>query len=207
MGFAAAPMVPMMIGAGVGALADKENPLRGAMIGAAGGGILGPAASGLTAGGAAAGEAAATAGMGTEAATAASQLGAYAPASYGPEQLAYMGDQLAGGGLNMGTTGIAHDLAAMNPAMMGGPDFLTKLQAFSATGPQGIMSQMAPKDMMRMGGRMLMGQMNQPQPQQAPPPAAGGGAPAPRPQAAPVSRFITGMPQRKKEPFSIWGGY
>lgn len=207
MGFLApaAPFVPMLVGAGVGAIADKNNPLRGAMLGAVGGSALGPTMAGLTAGGTAAAEAAATAGMAPEAAAAATQLGAVAPAGYGAEQLAMMGEQIAGGGLNMGTQGISHALGSM------GMDTIpAKLSAMAVSGPQGLLGSMDPKRLALQGGKMILG-MNQPQPQmQAPPPAAAGASPPPRPNFQPVDRFVTGMPSvaRRKDPREeMWGGY
>ena len=75
MGFLApaAPFVPMLVGAGVGAIADKDNPLRGAMLGAVGGSVLGPSMAALAPAGAAAESAALGAGMAPEAAAAAAQ--------------------------------------------------------------------------------------------------------------------------------------
>jgi hypothetical protein len=205
MGFLApaAPFVPMLIGAGVGALADKNNPLQGALLGAVGGSILGPSMAGLTAGGAAASEAALAAGMAPEAATAAAQYGAAggaAGAGFSPMQAAMLAEQTA----PFGATGIAHTLGSAGVSTP-----MAKLAALGVSGPQGIFSQMSPKDMMLKSGRMIMG-MNQPQPvpQQAPPASAGVSAPRPAPAYQPVRPFVTGMPNMRKreDPWNIWGG-
>lgn len=206
MGFLApaAPFVPMLIGAGVGALADKNNPLQGALLGATGGALLGPMAAGLAPAGAAAGEAATIAGMAPEAVSAASQYGAaggITGAGFSPMQAAMLAEQSG----SFGATGLAHTLGSAGVSTP-----MAKLGAFAASGPQGIFSQMTPKDMLLKGGRMVMG-MNQPQPQQqmAPPPAAGGAAPKPQPNYQPVRPFVTGMPnmrKRQEDPWNIWSG-
>lgn len=206
MGFLApaAPFVPMLLGAGVGAIADKDNPLRGAMLGAVGGSVLGPSMAGLTGAGAAASEAAVASGMGAEAAKAAAQYGAAggaAGAGFSPMQAAMLAEQTA----PFGATGIAHTLGSAGVSTP-----MAKLAALGVSGPQGILSQMSPKDMMMKSGRMILGQMNQPQPmpQQAPPPAAGAAAPRPTPAFQPVRPFVTGMPNMRKreDPYNIWGG-
>ena len=66
-------MEPMIIGAAVGGMMDKQNPIRGMMLGAAGGGLLGPGA------GAGAGAGAGSAGAGAGASTLATTSG-YIPA-------------------------------------------------------------------------------------------------------------------------------
>lgn len=67
---AAAPFVPMMIGAGLGAAMNRDNPLAGAALGAVGGAVAGPAlgalgGAGAAGAGAAGAQATAGAGAGT----------------------------------------------------------------------------------------------------------------------------------------------
>jgi hypothetical protein len=95
---AAIPFTPMIIGAGAGAMLDKKNPMRGALLGAAGGSALGPAFTAMSGIG--------TAGMGTAASMAAN------PA-------AMMGAEAAGAG----TIGLPsmQSLAATMPGGMAAP--------------------------------------------------------------------------------------
>lgn len=59
---AAAPFAPMLIGAGLGAVMNRSNPLAGAALGAVGGAVAGPALGALGGAGGAAGAAGAASG-------------------------------------------------------------------------------------------------------------------------------------------------
>jgi hypothetical protein len=59
---AAAPFAPMLIGAGLGAVMNRSNPLAGAALGAVGGAVAGPALGALGGAGGAAGAARGAAG-------------------------------------------------------------------------------------------------------------------------------------------------
>lgn len=152
---AAVPMMPMLIGAGAGALMDRKNPLRGAMLGAVGGGIAGPALGAL--GGAAGASGAAGAGLG-----AAAEL----------PHLAGMGAAGMAGGLPsaMGAMGAqaAPLLSAGNPAAGIAPVFGTN-PATTVTPSlfdkaMGVLGNDKTMGMMKMAGQMFGS------PNQAPPP-------------------------------------
>jgi hypothetical protein len=206
MGFLApaAPFIPMLVGAGAGALIDKDNPLRGAMLGAVGGSALGPSMAALAPAGAAASEAAVGLGATEAAAAQAAQYGAAGAATgagFSPMQAAMLAEQTG----TFGAPGLAHTLGS---AGISSP--IAKIGSLAVSGPQGFLGQMSKPDLMKSAGRMIMGQMNQPTPQQSPPPAVAGASP-PR-QAAPfqpVGRFITGMPGnfKKKDPRDDMWGY
>ena len=182
---AAIPFVPMIIGAGAGAMIDKQNPLRGAMLGAAGGSIAGPAVAGLTGAGSAA---AASAGAAGAVPGTAASYGAAGAGLFGPQQAAMLAEQTG----VFGAPGLSSTLQS---AGMSAP--MAKLSAIGTMGPQGLFGAMSGKDMAMMGGRML-GSMQQPQ--QAPPMAS----PAPPPRQAmppqPMNPMLSGRiirPQRK----------
>lgn len=190
---AAIPFAPMIIGAGAGALIDKQNPLRGAMLGAVGGGVAGPAMAGITgAGAAAASEAAA---MGAAPGAAASYGAAGGLAGIGPQQAAMLASQTA----EFGGPGLAHTLgsAGLNAPM-------SKLAAFGTMGPQSFMSGLTGKDFALKAGQGLLNMGGQ---QQPPPMASAPSVPRqtlPPPQ--PMSPFSTGMmaqrrPARIIDPF------
>lgn len=209
MGFAVA--LPMVVGAGAGALMDKQNPLRGAMLGAVGGSVLGPTVAGFTGAGAAASEAALGMGMGEAAAGSAAQAaaaqGLTGLAVETPIYDAVLGEQLAG----MGTEGMKHYLGSM-----GVSEGAQKAASLATMGPQGVLENlgMAGKSWlpsggqaMQMAGKMLMqppGQQPMPASTEASPPP-----PAPPPQM-PMQPFITGMPQmnrRRRDPREEMWGY
>jgi len=155
---AAAPLaVPMIIGAGAGAMLDRKNPLRGAMLGAVGGTVAGPAISGLTSAGSAAAGAAGAAGA--DAGLAASYGAAGTLAGYGPEQAAYLAAQ----GEGMGSAGLAHALGSggVNP-------MLAKGASMAAMGPQGLLAGMSATEKAKLGmqGMGMFSEMAQPQQQQ-----------------------------------------
>lgn len=204
MGFAVA--APMVLGAVAGGMLDKNNPLRGAMLGAVGGSALGPAMSGLTSVGGAASEAALAGGLGEAVGGNAAQLAAaseLAGIPMGAQQAAMLAEQTAG----FGNAGLASTLSSggANPMM-------ARLGAMAAGGPQGgsmiqglMNGNMSTGDMLKMGGRVVgqMANANQPMPQPMAPPAA----PPPREPGSmpqPAQRFITGTPSFRKRP-EIWG--
>lgn len=171
---AAIPFAPMIIGAGAGAMIDKKNPLRGAMLGAAGGSIAGPALSAATTG---------LTGAGASVMSGAQAAGI----PMGAEQAAMLGAQAQG----FGAAGVSNALssAGANPMM-------AKALGVATTGPQGIFQAMSGSDLMKMGGKGLMNMAMQPQQQQ--PPMA---APQPPPRQAmppqPMMPFNTGMRRRQ----------
>lgn len=142
---AAAPIIPIVAGAGLGAALNKDNRLAGAALGALGGAVAGPAIS--------AGMSAMGAGAGATGAAEAAGYGAALPV--GGEQAAMLAAQTEGfGGEGLGLTSGA---------------FVPGEQATgSMFGGLGGNSNFSPA---RLGMRMLSAQQ-QPQQQQAPMPGA-----------------------------------
>lgn len=197
MGFlapAAPAVMPMLLGAGVGAALNKGNPLQGAMLGALGGSVLGPMASSLSGPGAAA----AAAGLAPEAASYGA-AGALTGAGWTPAQAAMMAEQAG----SFGTAGLTHALGSsgVNP-------IIGKAASLATMGPQGIIQGMSGKDMLMGGLKMAANPMITGEQQQAPiaPVQAPMAAPAPprmaQAPAPPVRKFITGMPMQKKR--TVW---
>jgi|PlaIllAssembly_1097288.scaffolds.fasta_scaffold50276_2 hypothetical protein len=201
MGFlapAAPTVLPMLIGAGAGAMLDKNNPMRGALLGAVGGHALAPAVTALGGIG--------TAGMGAEAALAAN-----------PAMI--MGAEAAGGLPSMASVASTMPGGMAAPGAIGangvgfGANALTAANAYNAMPVMDRLGALvhAPtkEGLLKSAGRMVMGQeQQQPQPMpMAPPPMP------PRPtQAGPmpqVNRFVTGMPSmaRRKDPREEMWGY
>ena len=209
MGFlAAAPVVPMLIGAGVGAIADKDNPLRGAMLGAVGGGTLAPLATAATGIGALGGSTAA-AETALAAAPASAMAGADAAGvAAGLPSMEAIAGTMPGGMAAPGVMGANGLPFGANAAMA--------TQAYNAMPVMDRVSALfhkptfGGKNPLGSAGRMIMGQMTQPTPQQSPPPAVAGASP-PRqaPPYQPVGRFITGMPGnlKKRDPRDDMWGY
>lgn len=138
---AAAPFLPMIVGAGVGAIANKKNPLAGALMGAVGGGVAGPAFSALSSGLSGAG-----AGIASGAAASGIPMGA--------QQAAMLGAQAEG----FGGMGVAHALgsAGASPGM-------ANAMGLATMGPQGLFSGANTNKLMGLGSQFL----NSQQPQQA----------------------------------------
>lgn len=177
---AAIPFAPMIIGAGAGALLDKGNPLRGAMLGAAGGGIAAPAVTAMTGLGAAGASGGAMAGMsslaGTEAAAGLPSMASVAGSMPGASTLPNM---MAGG------SGFVGNAGALGSAYNALP-MAERLGALTSNGPGGLFKMPTPNKAMNMGrGLMQMGQ------QEPPPPMPQ--APQQRPMMPPqqISRFMT----------------
>ena len=187
---AAIPFAPMIIGAGAGAMLDKGNPMRGAMLGAVGGSVAGPAFAGLSSAGSAAAGAAGAAGAAPGAAASyGAALGSTVPGMIeaGAGQQAAM---LAAQSGAFGGQGLAHTLGSFGVNPMIG-----KTTAMATMGPQGLFGAMSGKDMALSGARMLAS-TQQPQPQapmMAPSPMA---APPPR-QAAPPPQPMNLMSSRR----------
>lgn len=133
---AAAPFIPMAVGAGLGAALNKDNPMAGAALGAVGGMVAGPAVSaGLSA-----------AGAGTAVAPAATYGAGLSGAGVGGQQAAMLAAQTA----EFGAPGLAATQAAFSPGI--------------ASGAGGILGGMS--DPTKLGLRMLAQQAKQPRPQQ-----------------------------------------
>lgn len=169
---AAVPFVPMMVGAGVGALVDKGNPLRGAMLGAVGGGVAGPAFSAMS--------------TGLTGPAAGIMSGAQAAGvPMGIQEASMMGAQL---GSDFGGAGVAHALGSAGVDPM-----LAKGLGFATMGPQGALQGMGAKEMLNTGrqGLGIINAMSGGQQQQAPisaPPMAQ----SPSPQMAQMRHFGAG---------------
>ena len=170
---AAIPFAPMIIGAGAGALIDKKNPLRGAMLGAAGGGFAGPAFSAMTTGLSGAG-----AGIMSGAGAAGIPMGA--------QQAAMLGAQAEG----LGAAGVSHALGSAGASPM-----MANALGAATMGPQGLFAGM-PKDRIMGVGAQTLGLFNQPgQPPPQPMPQANSN---PRSQTPNISPFSTSMLYRRK---------
>lgn len=154
---AAAPFVPMIIGAGIGAVADKGNPLRGAILGGAGGGLAGPAFSALGGAGASAAGAAGAAGAAPGmAASYGSALGSMVPgmAAQGAGQQAAM---LAAQTGSMGTQGLAHTLGSFGTSPLA-----ANATSLATMGPQGLFANsMNPKSMANIASSLMQSQQQQ----------------------------------------------
>jgi hypothetical protein len=146
---AAIPFAPLIIGAGAGALLDKKKPLRGALLGALGGGVAGPAMSAMTTGLSGAG-----AGIMSGAGAAGIPMGA--------QQAAMLGAQVEG----MGAAGVAHTLGSAGASPM-----MANALGAATMGPQGLFASM-PKDKIMGMGQQALGLFNQPQQQPMVPPPA-----------------------------------
>jgi hypothetical protein len=113
--------IPMAVGAGLGALSNKDNPLKGAAIGAglgAGGGLLMPAAGAAAGGGLLGGTAATGLGAGT--------------ASAG------LGAGTAMQGLSMGTAVPGLNAAAATPWWQGAQGLLSSAKPYMEAAGQGM---------------------------------------------------------------------
>jgi hypothetical protein len=204
MGFLApaAPFIPMLVGAGVGAIADKDNPLRGAMLGAVGGQTLAPLATAGLGLGTAAGETALAA-MPASAMAGADAAGMAA----GLPSMEVLAGTMPGGMAAPGVMGANGMPFAANAA--------TAATAYNAMPIADRVSalfhkpQLSPKGAMRMAGNMIQGQ---PQQAQASSPAVAGASP-PRspPPYQPVRPFVTGMPsmnrRKQEDPIDRYWGY
>lgn len=199
MGFAL-PVAPMVIGAGAGALMDKKNPLRGAMLGAVGGSALGPAMSALTPAGSAAATAAIGAGEAAgPAASYGAAMGATAPgmASAGAGQQAAM---LAAQTAEFGAPGLTQTLGSF-----GVEPLMAKGASLATMGPQGILAGMSQGDKVGLGLRGANMMLNQPQ-AQAPMPSGGGAAPPPSaPPPMQPMRYASSLPPPRRGMRGIYG--
>jgi hypothetical protein len=204
---AAAPtFLPMLIGAGAGAMLDKENALRGALLGAVGGSALTPAITAIGGMG--------TAGLGAEATMAANPAAFMAGAG---------GAEAALGGLPTMEALTATMPGAMPmPGALGangasfGANALGMANAYNAMPMMdrlgGLIHAPTKEGLLKSAGRMIAGQSQQaPQAMPTPPlpPSPPPSMPAMPPQ--PVSRFVTGMPsmnRRRPEEdprYQMWG--
>jgi len=152
---AAVPFAPMIIGAGAGALMDKGNPIRGAMLGAVGGSVAGPAMSALTAPGAAAAGAAGAAGAAPGVAGSyGAALGSAVPGMAGAgagQQAAMLAAQTGG----MGTQGLAHTMGSF-----GVEPLAAKATSMATMGPQGLFAGGLSKNNMMGLGKGFFGRQD-----------------------------------------------
>lgn len=178
---AAIPFAPMIIGAGAGALIDRQNPLRGAMLGAVGGHVATPAVTALMGSGAAA-------------------------ATGGAASMASMAPQVAAGGLPSMASVVGQMPGASSlPSMMaGGADFAAGAgSAASAYNAMPVMDRlgalMGGMDKSKMAMKAGQGLLNMGSQQQPPPMASAPSAPRQALPPQPMSPFRAGvMPQRRQ---------
>lgn len=131
-------MEPMVIGAVAGGMLDKQNPIRGMMLGAAGGGLLGPGAA--ASGGAASGGAASGAGAGASASRLATTSG-YIPAgaTAATTDPAILNATTSYAGKNLGSAAVPK-MAFMNPQNM----MMASMLLGGAGGQQNQVTQVQP---------------------------------------------------------------
>lgn len=176
---AAIPFAPMIIGAGAGALIDKGNPMRGAMLGAVGGSAVGPMFSAATTG-------LSGAGAGIMAGSQAAGI------PMGLEQAAMLGTQAEG----MGAAGITNALTSG-----GANPMLAKGLGFATAGPQGLFGSINGKDLAMQGAKGLFqmgaGGQQQPTPMMGATPMP---APPPRQAPPPQQQFIPMSSRRMIRP-------
>jgi hypothetical protein len=188
---AAIPFAPMIIGAGAGAIMDKGNPMRGAMLGAVGGSIAGPIA------GAIGGVGGATAAAPTMAAMPAQAAGSAAAAG-------------AGGLPSMGSLMSSMPGAMPMPGLMGvnglpfGANAATLASAYNAMPVMSKLgglaeSYMTPKNAMQGTRGLFQMGGQQEQPPMAPAPIPMPAMPQNRPPmpVQPVSMFRTSPLRRR----------
>jgi hypothetical protein len=183
MAAAAVPFVPMIIGAGAGAMIDRKNPLRGAMLGAVGGSVAAPAIGAMT--GIAAPAAAGTqglAGLGGLGGAEAAAVSAMPGASSLPQMMA------GGAGFQGGASAMAGAYNAMPMA--------SRLGALANMGPQGLFNLPGPDKALRMGANM-MGQPGGQSQEQAPPPMP---VPPQRPPSLPPMPIVQYRSSMRRPP-------